>query len=112
MGQVRRLIGLALGRDLSQTQLAELLPNIESQSTVSRWERGTTPDADVLARLADLSGASVDWILRGQGPVVPSVAASPAIDDRYKRENLAKRPRKPIAELNAELARKKSAKRA
>jgi len=51
---------------LSRHALAELLdcpPN-----TLGNWERGRTfPDRDVLVRIRDVLGISLDWLLTGEG---------------------------------------------
>lgn len=73
VAQVRRVIGLLRGVDLSQTQLAELLPGAGWQSKISRWEAGTEPKYNDLVLLSRMSGLSIDWILTGDSDAVVTV---------------------------------------
>lgn len=50
----------------SQEQLAR--ETRVSKNTVARWEKGATPAADLLGRLARALGVSTDWLLTGAGP--------------------------------------------
>lgn len=62
-----RIARLRKSRNLSQSELAELL-NITHQA-VSKWERGDSlPDVGILLPLASLFGISVDELLRGSTP--------------------------------------------
>ena len=55
------------GFDLNQEEFAKVLAL--TQTTVSKLEKGEIlPTAEVLVRLSQFSGKSVDWILMG-GPV-------------------------------------------
>ena len=64
MGRViaERIKQLRIARGLNQTELAERLA--VTQATVSRWERGSTPDADKLAKLAEMAGLSIEQFIR------------------------------------------------
>ncbi len=62
--KIARRIREIRGFDLTQKQFAKLL-NI-SQATVSKLEKGLLlPSSEVLLRLSEISGKSIDWILKG-----------------------------------------------
>ena len=62
---------------MSQAALAELV-GAGNQSTVAGWERGRTePDAEMLARLADILKVSTDQLLGVQSEI-PSLPADVA----------------------------------
>lgn len=49
-----------------------------SQASLSRWERGeAAPPVDFIAKLAEIGGISLDWLVRGEGdgPKAAEVAA-------------------------------------
>jgi len=42
------------------------------QNTVSTWEkRGTMPNEEMIKKLADFGGVTVEWLLRGEPPPAP-----------------------------------------
>ena len=44
-----------------------MLGNADGGSDVYRWESGrNTPKFDVLVRISDLLGVSLDWLMRGR----------------------------------------------
>jgi transcriptional regulator with XRE-family HTH domain len=56
---------LRRSRGLTQTELAELLG--VTQSTVSRWEKGSIPEIEQLRALADLAGEDIaKWAGAGE----------------------------------------------
>ncbi|MBQ7164391.1 MAG: helix-turn-helix transcriptional regulator [Clostridia bacterium] len=66
------LLTLRKARGLTQLELAEQLNY--SDKSVSKWERGdAVPDVEVLARVADFYGVTVDYLIRehGEGEVPP-----------------------------------------
>ena len=59
-----------MDRGLSQQELGELLGI--SSAAVSKWERGqSAPDVDMLARLADAFGISMDELCGHEPPPTP-----------------------------------------
>ncbi|MGN0520936.1 MAG: helix-turn-helix domain-containing protein [Candidatus Fimenecus sp.] len=57
-----RLRGLREDRDLTQTQLAEILHT--SQKAISNWENGRNePPYDILIKYAKFFGVSADYLL-------------------------------------------------
>ena len=66
----KNLRGIREDRDLKQRQLAELL-NV-SQNTYSQYETGVISlTAEVLIKLADFYGVSIDYILcRTENPAI------------------------------------------
>lgn len=59
---IKRLKELRLENKLTQTELSEKL-NVP-MTTYANWEQGTrNPDYEILIRLADIYGCSVDYIL-------------------------------------------------
>jgi transcriptional regulator with XRE-family HTH domain len=79
--------------------------------TVSRWERGaTTPDLDVLGRVAEATGMPVGYFVGG---TAPARAGDSSLEDAASRIETAAlqiasevdRLRAAIDELRAELAR-------
>lgn len=70
---------MGLGRDVSQTQLAELVADRlhgkpRDQSTVGRWFRGAMPDAVTIQAIADVCGVEPGWLAFGRGPMLPPPA--------------------------------------
>ena len=60
--QYRNLRGIREDRDIKQREIAEIL-NV-SQNTYSQYENGVISlTADVLVKLADFYGVSVDYLL-------------------------------------------------
>jgi len=49
------------------------------QGTLSKYERGTTPDPEVLRRIARAGGTSVEWLLTGQEMVPPGLGPADPI---------------------------------
>ena len=63
--RIGRRIRELRGFDYTQTEFAKLLG--VSQATVSKLEKGIVlPNSNILLRLSDISGRSVDWILKGE----------------------------------------------
>jgi transcriptional regulator with XRE-family HTH domain len=59
-GRIREIRGFYC----TQKQFAQMLGI--SQATVSKLEKGLTlPNPDVLLKLSEISGKSIDWILKG-----------------------------------------------
>lgn len=74
---LKNLRRLRLDRGYTQEELGKLL-NIQ-KSAISKYERGTVvPTADILLRLADIFGVSVD-VLLGRSQPMPSDATQTAI---------------------------------
>ena len=71
-GQVAsRVLRLMQQLELTQKQFAEKLQ--VTQPAVSKYMQGRIPPAAVLLRLAQLSGASIEWILTGGTPAAAPV---------------------------------------
>lgn len=70
MGKViaNRIKRLRIAKGLNQTELAERLK--VTQATVSRWEKGSTPDPDKLSKLAELEGVSIEAFIGNIGESV------------------------------------------
>jgi len=68
-----------------------------SPSTYNYYEKGREPPADLLARAADATGASLDWLVAGRGVPFPS----PLGDDRAR---MLSHPGQAIAARFAEAA--------
>ena len=63
--RIARRIREIRGFDLTQKKFAELL--VISQATVSKLEKGLVlPNPEVLLKLSEISGKSIDWILKGE----------------------------------------------
>ena len=63
--RIARRIREIRGFDLTQKKFAELLGI--SQATVSKLEKGLVlPNSEVLLKLSEISGKSIDWILKGE----------------------------------------------
>lgn len=63
--KIGRRIRELRGFDRTQKDFANLLG--VSQATVSKMEKGLVlPTSEVLVKLSEVSGKSVDWILKGE----------------------------------------------
>ena len=63
--KIARRIREIRGFDCTQKEFAKLLG--VSQPTVSKLEKGLVlPNSETLLRLSEMSGKSVDWILKGE----------------------------------------------
>lgn len=97
LGEKIRKIRVSMG--LEQDQFAEKLGT--TQSTVSRWERGSKPGADFLRKIADMANTTIDRLLgiddlaavpANQIPVVGYVGAGATVipfDDYAKGDGMA-----------------------
>jgi len=63
--EIRKALGPWPGKILPRTRVAEAL-GIDP-ATVKRWEGGSIPDPENLAKLARFAGCDIDWLLTGQG---------------------------------------------
>lgn len=64
---MNRIKELRKKKGLSQKELSALL--FVNQTAVSQWERGvTTPNSNLLVRLSDLFGVSIDYLLGKDEP--------------------------------------------
>lgn len=79
-----RIKRLRIERGWNQTELAERLG--VTQATVSRWEKGSLPDARLLAALAELAGASVKDFIDSSTTSAPS---APLLNRYYVRGEVA-----------------------
>lgn len=86
---MKNLKRLRLDRGYTQEELGKLL-NVQ-KSAISKYERGTVvPTADILLRLADIFGVSVDVLLGRSQPAPPDTPApTPAPADAVTPEQLA-----------------------
>lgn len=83
---MKNLRRLRLARGYTQEELGKLL-NVQ-KSAISKYERGTVvPTADILLRLADIFGVSVDTLLGRSQPAPPDAPAQPT--DAVTPEQLA-----------------------
>lgn len=74
---LKNLRRLRLARGYTQEELGKLLS--VQKSAISKYERGTVvPTADILLRLSDIFGVSVD-VLLGRSPPTPSDAPQATI---------------------------------
>ena len=65
--------------NLSQVKFAKKigLP----QRTIANYENGDNiPNAEVVTRISDIFGVSLDWLLKGQGAIHPKLASSEQSD--------------------------------
>lgn len=63
--KIARRIREIRGFDLTQKEFAKLLG--VSQATVSKLEKGLLlPNPEILLKLSEVSGKSIDWILKGE----------------------------------------------
>lgn len=78
----RRVMGHAIGQKIKNMRIAMGLTQGElaarlgtTQASVSRWEKGSMPEADKLAQLADLQGESVREFIddKASGETIPLV---------------------------------------
>ena len=60
-------------KDITQEQLGQLL-GVTTQA-VSRWERGGTPDAELLPRLSEVLGVSIDSLFGREEQSIPTILA-------------------------------------
>lgn len=85
---MKNLRRLRLARGYTQEELGKLL-NVQ-KSAISKYERGTVvPTADILLRLADIFGVSVDTLLGRSQPAPPDTPAQPADSAAVTPEQLA-----------------------
>ncbi len=63
LNAAERIRGIMTEKGLTQKDLSELLD--VSQPAVSLYLQGRMPPADVLYRIAQLGGTSVEWLLTG-----------------------------------------------
>lgn len=74
-----RLEKLRRGRGLSQLELAERLDT--SRQAISKWETGASlPSTENLLALSALYGVTLDELVKGDGPAVPTAEVSPAAE--------------------------------
>ena len=65
--------------NLSQVKFAEKIGL--SQRTIANYENGDNiPNAEVVTRISDIFGVSLDWLLKGQGVIHPELASSEQSD--------------------------------
>ena len=65
--------------NLSQVKFAEKIGL--SQRTIANYENGDNiPNAEVVTRISDIFGVSLDWLLKGQGAIHPELASSEQSD--------------------------------
>ena len=65
--------------NLSQVKFAEKIGL--SQRTIANYENGDNiPNAEVVTRISDIFGVSLDWLLNGQGAIHPELASSEQSD--------------------------------
>lgn len=84
-GQIAKKIkALRLERGWNQNELAKRLG--VTQASVSRWEKGSVPDADKLAQLAEMSGESVRSFIDDKGF---DAATSPVLNRFWVRGAVA-----------------------
>ena len=73
-GRIRMVRG-----NLSQVKFAEKIGL--SQRTIANYENGDNiPNAEVVTRISDIFGVSLDWLLKGQGAIHPELASSEQSD--------------------------------
>jgi transcriptional regulator with XRE-family HTH domain len=80
----KKIKSLRLERGWNQTELAERLG--VTQASVSRWEKGSVPDADKLAQLAEMSGESVRSFIDDKGA---EATTSPVLNRYWVRGAVA-----------------------
>ena len=91
--------------NLSQVKFAEKIGL--SQRTIANYENGDNiPNAEVVTRISDIFGVSLDWLLKGQGAIHPDLASSEQSDKDEDGDAAIRfqcpRCRKLSAELGAE----------
>ena len=65
--------------NLSQVKFAEKIGL--SQRTIANYENGDNiPNAEVVTRISDIFGVSLDWLLKGRGAIHPELASSEQSD--------------------------------
>ncbi len=65
--------------NLSQVKFAEKIGL--AQRTIANYENGDNiPNAEVVTRISDIFGVSLDWLLKGQGAIHPELASSEQSD--------------------------------
>lgn len=81
-----RLRQLRLEKKLKQTEVAEMLSC--SQGVYSRYESGERePPFDIITRLADIYGVTVDYLLGREKPLISAQEKAPrAIDEQIMKE--------------------------
>ena len=73
-----RLAALRKERGMSQEELAEKLQL--TRQTISKWETGaSTPDLELLMRLAEVFGISMDCLLREEKPSIMKKISDPFV---------------------------------
>lgn len=80
---------LSLRGNKSQTEFSSLLG--VAQNTLGRYERGErTPDADFLLALRQKLGVSAEWLLAGEGPMLPGDIGRPTESSPLLSEAMGK----------------------
>ena len=64
-GLGRRILELRGRLPLSRTAFAQRIG--VSRNMIPRYERGTSPRAEILDRIAEIGGVSLEWLLHGRG---------------------------------------------
>ena len=62
--------------DITQDELAERIGNI-TRGAVGNWERGGGAKRESVARIAEVTGASFEWLNMGRGDMFPSGLPAP-----------------------------------
>lgn len=88
-----------------------------NQNTLSRYERDErTPDTDVVVKIGEASGASLEWLLTGRGDMLPRTTESPTaggdsfqkIQQLETRLELLEAERREVSAENRQLYRDKA----
>ena len=91
--QGARLAGLRRAAGLSQAELAELVG--ETQRNIAYWEQAEKPPrSDVIPKLADVLGVSVEVLLSADGELARSRPRGPVGRVRRVFENVSRLPRR------------------
>lgn len=81
----------------SQTEFCRLL-GIASQQTYANYEKGRVPKPEILQRIAQRTGCSIEWLLTGSEPEIPEVMREEAA--RYGAAFGTQRV-KPVSDLDS-----------